>query len=239
MMGKIKQLLRNNGFENNDMVFSVPSYYTEAERKALLDAAKIAEITVNRLFNESSAIALGYGIFKKAELTAEARNTVFVDMGHSKLSAFCAAVSKDKCSIVGESFDRNCGARDLDWAVAELLAKKFQETYGSNPMNKEKPRLRLLDAVEKCRKVLSANNEAGISLEYLMEEDDLNDTVTREQFEKLIAAPMAKVRACLVNLKDQLVKKNIKLHEVEIIGGCTRIPIVQSIIMEVFGVETL
>jgi heat shock protein 4 len=47
-------------------------------------------------------------------------------------------------------------------------------------MKKEKPRIRLLEAIEKCRKVLSANNEAGISLEYLMEEDDLNDNVTRE-----------------------------------------------------------
>lgn len=79
------------------MVISVPSYFTEFERKSLLDAAKIADVDVIRLFNESSAVALGYGIFRKADLTKDARNVVFVDMGHSKLSAFCASFTKDKC----------------------------------------------------------------------------------------------------------------------------------------------
>lgn len=81
----------------NDIVLSVPGYYTEFERKALLDACKVAEISVARLFNETSAITLSYGIFRKAELSTTPRNVVFVDLGHSKLSVFCSSFTKDKC----------------------------------------------------------------------------------------------------------------------------------------------
>ena len=77
-------------------MISVPSYYTERERKALLDSCKIAEISVPRLFNESSAVALSYGIFRRNELTTTAKNILFVDFGHSKMSAYCAAFTKDK-----------------------------------------------------------------------------------------------------------------------------------------------
>jgi len=76
---------------------SVPSYYTELERKALLDACKIADVSVARLFNETSAVALSYGIFRKSELSTTPRNVVFVDLGHSKLSVFCAAFYNNKC----------------------------------------------------------------------------------------------------------------------------------------------
>ena len=66
MLSKLKALVYKSGIANKDFVLSVPNYYTEHERKALLDAGRLAEINIVRLFNESSAIALSYGIFRKA-----------------------------------------------------------------------------------------------------------------------------------------------------------------------------
>lgn len=66
---KIRTIIAINGFENSEAVVAVPSYLTQAERKAYLDAAKIAELNITRLINDSSAIALDYGMFRKAELS--------------------------------------------------------------------------------------------------------------------------------------------------------------------------
>ena len=165
-LGKIRKIIAHNGFENKEAVVSVPSYYTAAERRALLDACKIAEVNVMRLFNENSAIALGYGIFRKAELTDTARNVVFVDMGHSKTSAFAASFTKEKCQILAQQHDRNLGGRDMDWTVLEWYCSLFsQQNQGLDPKESKKAVLRLLDAIEKQRKVLSANLEAGVSVE--------------------------------------------------------------------------
>ena len=75
----------------------MPTYYTESERKAIIDAGRIAELNILRVFNESSAIATSYGLFRKAELEKEKpRYVAFIDFGHSKLSAFVASFTKEK-----------------------------------------------------------------------------------------------------------------------------------------------
>lgn len=108
-------------------MISVPSYFSELERKALLDACKIAEISVSRLFNESSAVALSYGMFRKSELTSTPKNIIFVDFGHSKLSAYCASFTKEKCQILAESHARNVGCRNIDWELARYFGNKFKQ----------------------------------------------------------------------------------------------------------------
>jgi molecular chaperone DnaK (HSP70) len=91
----------SKGLNDSEAVLSVPSYYTEMERKAFLDAASMINLKVLKLMNESSAIALSYGIFRKAELDETApKHVVFVDFGHSKLEAFVASFTKGKAKIV-------------------------------------------------------------------------------------------------------------------------------------------
>lgn len=85
---------------NNDYVLTVPAYYTEHEKKALLDACRIAEINCVRLVTEQSAVAMSYGIFRKKELQDEAKHVLFVDFGHSKTSVYLAAISKQKVKIL-------------------------------------------------------------------------------------------------------------------------------------------
>ena len=94
-------------------------------------------------------------------------------------------------------------------------------------MNYPKAKLRILDAIERMRKVLSANTEASINIECLLEDEDMSYTLTREEFEGLIKDSCHKIQDTLNGLKDMLNKKGIKYSDVEIIGGGSRIPIVQ------------
>jgi heat shock protein 4 len=94
-------------------------------------------------------------------------------------------------------------------------------------LNYPKAKLRILDAIERMRKVLSANTEASINIECLLEDEDMSYTLTREEFEGLIKDSCHKIQDTLNGLKDMLNKKGIKYSDVEIIGGGSRIPIVQ------------
>jgi heat shock protein 4 len=87
--------MQHNELESKEAVIAVPPYLTQVERKGILNAAKIAELHVTRLINESTAVALDYGIFRKADLDPKVpRNVLFLDFGHSKFSLFCCSFTK-------------------------------------------------------------------------------------------------------------------------------------------------
>jgi len=102
-INKLKFILQKNGFDNKSAVVAVPPYYTQQERKALLDAAKIAEFSITRIINESTAVALDYGMFRKNDLDATtARNVLFIDFGHSKLSVFASAFTNSEMTVLDQ-----------------------------------------------------------------------------------------------------------------------------------------
>jgi len=100
MLTKIRQVLELNNIQNKELVLSVPSFFTQNERKLCLLAGKIAGINILKLMNESSATVLNYGIFRKKDLSDEARLVAFVDVGVSKTSIFFAKVKKTGAEIV-------------------------------------------------------------------------------------------------------------------------------------------
>jgi len=195
-----------------------------------LDACKIADISVTRLFNETSAVALSYGIFRRKELSSTPKNVVFVDLGYSKLSAFCASFTNEKCTVLAEAHARNVGCRNIDWDLLTHFAGKFKAQFGCDPMKNERAKLRMLDAIEKMRKTLSANSDANINIECLMEDEDLFYNHTRVEMEAIIAPMLEVIKSTLVELNEILKQKNITISDVEIIGGGTRTPIVQKYI---------
>lgn len=234
ILQKLHQNCKKIGIGHNDMVISCPSYYTEQERKALLDAAKIAGINCVRLLNESTANVLSYGIFRKAELDTNPKYVAFIDLGHANTSSFVASFTSAEAKILNQVHERNLGTRDMDWVVFEHCAKVFQDKTSIGIKNNAKARLRLLDTIEKQRKVLSANSEAAINVDCLAEDEDFEIILKREDFEQMIAPTLQKFRQSLEKLKTET---KVQIQAVEIIGGGTRIPAVQKIIQEVFGME--
>lgn len=189
---KTKTFFENSGITTNDIVISVPSYYSNVERQGILDAAEIAGLKCIRLINDSTAIALNYGFFRKADLPdKDARNVVFVDLGHSKTTVTIASFLKGKTRIIIHKSDRNMGARNMDALLVEILGGEFAKKYGADPRKNVRARLRMLDVIEKQRKILSGVKQATIHLESLLEDEDLHKNLERSEFEKLIEPMIA------------------------------------------------
>ncbi|XP_046978321.1 97 kDa heat shock protein isoform X3 [Vanessa cardui] len=222
----------------NDCVISVPSYFTNAERNALLDAATIAGLNVLRLMNETSATALAYGIYKQ-DLPApeeKPRNVVFVDFGHSSLQVAACAFNKGKLRVLATSTDPFCGGRDIDMALAEYFCQDFMTRYKLDARKNQRAFLRLLQEVEKIKKQMSANStRLPLNIECFMEERDVTGEMQRPQMEQICAETFNRVERTLRGILHNAKLRPEDINSVEIVGGSTRIPAVKSLIEQVFG----
>ena len=208
-MKKTKTFFENSGIQSNDLVITVPSYFSNVERQAVLDAADIAGIKCLRLINECTAVALNYGFFRKADLPdKDPRYVAFVDLGHSKLTVTIASFLKGKMRIVIHKSDRNLGARNMDYLLVEKLGEEFAKKVGADPRKNIRARLRMLDVIEKQRKILSGNKEATIHLESLLEDEDLSKNLKRDDFEALIGPMIDKLTAILIETLEQSGKRS-------------------------------
>jgi molecular chaperone DnaK (HSP70) len=124
-----------------------------------------------RLINESTAIALTYGFFRKNDLNSQRPRVVaFVDFGHSKLTITYCSFIPGKTRIIMSHSNRNLGARKIDYLLFEIFSQEFMKKHGCDPRESNRARLRMLDAIEKMRKLLTANKEAEINCESLLED---------------------------------------------------------------------
>ncbi|CAG4964811.1 unnamed protein product [Parnassius apollo] len=222
----------------NDCVISVPSYFTNAERNALLDAAAIAGLNVLRLMNETTATALTYGIYKQ-DLPApeeKARNVVFVDFGYTSLQVAACAFNKGKLRVLATATDPYCGGRDIDMALAEYFCQDFVTRFKLDPKKNQRAFLRLLQEVEKLKKQMSANStRLPLNIECFMEERDVSSDMQRSQMEQLCSETFTRVERTLRAILHNAKLRPEDIYAVEIVGGSTRIPAVKSLIEQVFG----
>lgn len=222
----------------NDCVISVPSYFTNAERKALLDAASIAGLNVLRLFNETAATALSYGIYKQDLPNPEEkpRNVVFVDCGYTSLQVFACAFNKGKLKMLASTFDSQLGGREFDYILAEHFSKDFKSRYNIDPRNNPRAFLRLLAEVEKIKKQMSANStKLPMNIECFMDDKDVHADIKRTEFEELSMHLFNRVEVTLEQcLKDSKLSKD-DIYSVEIVGGSSRIPYIKNLIEKIFG----
>ncbi|GAA5946381.1 hypothetical protein JCM3765_000220 [Sporobolomyces pararoseus] len=221
----------------NDVSIAVPVWYTEAQRRAVVDAAEIAGLNPLRLINDTTATALGYGI-TKTDLPAvgePSRNVVFVDIGHSDYTVSIVSFNKGQLVVKGTAFDRHFGGRDFDYALVQHFAKEFETKYKIDVNSNKKAIFRLSAAVEKLKKVLSANALAPLSVESIMNDVDASSTMKREEFEELISPVLEKVTAPLERAlaASGLAKEDIE--SIELVGGSTRIPVLKQRIQDFFG----
>ncbi|POV94575.1 hypothetical protein PSTT_16776 [Puccinia striiformis] len=221
----------------NDVVIAVPGWYTDAQRRAVLDAAEIANLHPLRLINELTATALGYGI-TKTDLPApeeKPRYVAFVDIGHSQYQVAIVAFSKGALHVKGFAYDHHFGGRDLDYALLKHFASEFKEKYKIDVLSNKKAIFRLAAAVEKLKKVLSANAQAPLNVESLMNDIDATSSFTREAFEELIAPLLERTIAPLERALAQADISKDDIETVELIGGSTRVPALKSRVQEFFG----
>ncbi|KAI0563623.1 Heat shock protein 70kD [Gracilaria domingensis] len=220
-----------------DLVISVPSYYTEGQRRALLNAAAIADYNVLRVVNEHAATALSYGIFRTKQLPEkDPVKVAFVDVGEASTTVSVASFTNSRCDVIAVASDPTLGGRNLDDILVHKFAADFKTTYSIDVLSKPKPASRLRKSCEKMKKVLSTNAQAPLNIECIMNDVDVRGSMKREEFETLAEPLVAKLRTvCQKAIKAANLKTDEKLVAVEIVGGSTRVPAFKTAIAEVFS----
>merc|ERR1711935_612867 len=232
-----------------DWVIAIPPYYTDGQRRAVLNACRIVRIGgVQRLMHENTATALAYGIFKdiRKEFTKEKpTNVMFIDIGASAYTVTIAAFEPGKLIIKSCNFDDNLGGRDFDEVIGNWIASKFVEKYGKKlscaPQEKPKVMLKILAAAEKAKKTLSPQGvqEASINLECLMDDLDFNVMLKASDYEAMSAPLLEKLEGPIQKTLAETKLTSADLSSVEIVGGSTRIGFLKKKLMDILGVKTV
>ncbi|XP_009976344.1 PREDICTED: heat shock 70 kDa protein 4L isoform X4 [Tauraco erythrolophus] len=223
-----------------DCVISVPSFFTDAERRSVMAAAQIAGLNCLKLMNETTAVALAYGIYKQdlPALEEKPRNVVFVDMGHSAYQVSICAFNKGKLKVLATTFDPFVGGRNFDEALVDYFSEEFRTKYKLNVKENPRALLRLYQECEKLKKLMSANaSDLPLNIECFMNDLDVSSKMNRAQFEQLCAALLSRVEPPLRAAMDQAKLQREDIYSIEIVGGATRIPAVKEQISNFFCKE--
>lgn len=221
----------------SDIVMSVPAWFTDVQRRSLIDAAEVAGLKLLRLINDTTATALGWGITKLDLPSAEERprRVAFVDIGHSNFTCSVVEFKKGELTVKSTAYDRHFGGRNFNLALVDHLAKEFKGKFRIDITTNPKALVRVETAAEKLKKILSANQQAPMNIESLMNDVDVNAMITRQEFEAMVEPLLLKVAAPLERaLADaKLTKDDIDI--IELVGGSTRIPAIKDRIQAFFG----
>ncbi|KAL1955554.1 hypothetical protein VTO42DRAFT_8433 [Malbranchea cinnamomea] len=221
----------------SDVVISVPPWFTDGQRRAILDAAEVAGLKVLRLINDTTAIALGYGITKLDLPTAEEkpRRVVFVDIGYCNYACSVVEFRKGELSVKGTAYDRHFGGRYFDKALVDHFAVDFKEKFKVDINSNPKARMRVLAAAEKLKKILSANTYTSMNIESVMDDVDVRTFFKREELEELVKPLLDRLTVPLEQALADAKLKPEDIDSIEMVGGCTRVPVIKERISAFFG----
>ncbi|RMG95028.1 MAG: molecular chaperone DnaK [Deltaproteobacteria bacterium] len=220
-----------------EAVITVPAYFNDSQRQATKDAGRIAGLEVKRIVNEPTAAALAYGLNKKGK---EELVAVF-DLGGGTFDISILEVAENVVEVVSTNGDTHLGGDDFDNRIMEWLIEEFRKETGIDVSGDKLVRQRLKDAAEKAKIELSSKMETEINLPFLTADASgpkhLQMTLSRAKFESMIEDLVKRtLEPCKKALEDA--KKTVgDIDEVLLVGGSTRIPLVQKTVTEFFGKE--
>lgn len=227
----------DHGAKVTDAVVSVPVFFTDPQRRAMLDACQIAGLNTMRLMHETTATALAYGIFKTAEFGDDPHNVVFVDVGHSSLQVCVVRFTKSGLKVLATGFDRNLGGNAFDQAMFDHFCDEFKETQKIDIKSNARASLRLRVAVEKMKKILSANPDAPLNIECLMDDKDVRSSMTREKMEELTQHLLDRMMAPVISAMSESGMTPPDIKAVELVGNASRMPFIPTQLQTFFGME--
>jgi len=221
----------------SDIVISVPPWFTDVQRRSIIDAAEISGLKLLRLINDTTATALGYGIPKLDLPTAEEKpkRVAFVDIGHSNYSCSIVEFKKGELAVKSTAYDRHFGGRDFDKALVQHFAREWKEKYKIDINSNPKALVRVTAAAEKMKKILSANAQAPISIESLMNDVDVSSMMKRAELEELLQPLLERSTIPLEQALTEAKLKPEDIDSIEIVGGCTRVPSLKERVSKFFG----
>jgi molecular chaperone DnaK len=219
-----------------EAVITVPAYFNDAQRQATKDAGRIAGLDVKRIVNEPTAAALAYGLDKKAE-----EIIAVYDFGGGTFDISILEVGDNVVQVKSTNGDTHLGGDDIDYLIIDFLVAEFRRDSGIDVSTDKMVLQRLKDAAEQAKIELSSVQEATINLPFLTADASgpkhLSKKLTRAKLEQmmkpLVDRTMEPVKKALADAG----KTPQQIHEVVLVGGSTRIPMVQETVKGYFGKE--
>eukprot|EP01114_Cavostelium_apophysatum_P008655 TRINITY_DN2129_c0_g2_i2.p1 TRINITY_DN2129_c0_g2~~TRINITY_DN2129_c0_g2_i2.p1 ORF type:complete len:821 (+),score=298.84 TRINITY_DN2129_c0_g2_i2:123-2585(+) len=233
ILQKLKEISEKGlGRAVQDCVISIPGFWTDSQRRAFLDAARIAGLNPLRLLHDNTATALQHGIYKTDLPEKDPIRVLIVDMGAVSTQVSVVEYLKGQLKVVGYAFDRTLGGRDIDEVLTNHFAKEFKDKYKIDVFTNRKALIRTRVAAEKLKKMLNTVPEAPMNIDSLMNDIDVKGVMKRSEFDELIK-PM--IDRLIVPIKQALEESGTtpdKLASIETSGSATRLLAVQNGISE-------
>lgn len=219
-----------------EAVITVPAYFNDSQRQATKDAGRIAGLEVKRIVNEPTAAALAYGLDKKTDQTI-----AVYDFGGGTFDISILEVGENVVEVISTNGDTHLGGDDVDDAIIDYLAAEFKKDSGID-VGKDKMVLqRLKDAAEKAKIELSSKLESAVNLPFLTADatgpKHLDIRLTRAKLESMIDGLVERTLEPLKKALADANKTASDIDEVVMVGGSTRIPLVQEKVTKFFGKE--
>ena len=224
-----------------EAVITVPAYFNDSQRQATKDAGKIAGLEVKRIINEPTAAALAYGLDKKG-----GDSTIAVyDLGGGTFDISIIEIAEidgeQQFEVLSTNGDTFLGGEDFDLRLIDYLSDEFKKDSGFDLHNDPLALQRLKEAAEKAKIELSTTQQTDVNLPYITADQTgpkhLNMKITRAKFESLVEELVQRtVGPCKTALKDSGLSAS-EINDVILVGGQTRMPMVQEVVKGIFGKE--
>jgi len=223
------------GHEVTEAVITVPAYFSDSQRQATKEAGEIAGLKVRRIINEPTAASLAYGLDKKHH---DMKIAVY-DLGGGTFDISILELGDGVFEVKSTNGDTHLGGDDFDQCIIDWLAEEFKKDEGVDLKKDPMALQRLKEAAEKAKIELSSSTQTEINLPYIMPVDGipkhLVKTLTRAKFESLIdSLVQSTIEPCRKAMHDAGLS-NSDISEVILVGGSTRIPIIQEVVEKYFG----
>ena len=222
------------GEKVTEAVITVPAYFNDAQRQATKNAGEVAGLKVLRVLPEPTAAALAYGLEK------DKNEKIFVfDLGGGTFDVSVLDVADGVFEVLSISGDTHLGGDDFDEAVINYIAEEFRKQEGIDLRKDPMALQRLKEAAEKAKKELSGQVETSVNLPFITADANgpkhLQLTITRAKFEQLIGPLVEKCRKPVLDALADAKLKPEEINEVVLVGGSTRVPMVQALVKNLFN----
>lgn len=217
-------------------VITVPAYFSDSQRQATKDAGKIAGLEVLRIINEPTAASLAYGLDKEGN-----QKILVYDLGGGTFDVSILEIGDGVFEVLATSGNNRLGGDDFDQRIMDYLADQFKKDTGIDLRGDKMAMQRLKDAAEKAKIELSSAMTTNISLPFITADatgpKHLDTVLTRAKFEELIADLIEKTKEPVHQaLRDANLTPD-KIDRVILVGGSTRVPVVQQTVKQIMGKE--
>jgi len=237
VLTKMKETAETHlGSNVKSAVVTVPAYFNDAQRQATKDAGKIAGLTVERIINEPTAAALAFGQDKN-----NGKTIAVYDLGGGTFDISILEISDGVFEVKATNGDTSLGGEDMDHIITRFLADEFKKTSGIDLTKDGTAGERLREAAETAKIELSSAMETTVNLPFITADASgpkhLQIKISRSKLENLADPLLSRTKQpCLNCLRDAGLKKE-EIDEVLLVGGMTRMPVIEKIVKEIYGKE--